>query len=194
MEDSPFPQPNLDKPSSKRKKRFIFLFFAIVLILVLIFLGSRFIGNSSTSQEEASPTPEEFLIPTDTPTPTSEESAEDTDISPTEKPKEESTSSSVDKTTGLDRADLSVAVQNGSGEAGVASEMSDILAGLGYSITSTGNADNFDYSDITIQVKESQEDFLPVLRKDLAGSYTIGSATADLPSSASYDALVIVGQ
>lgn len=197
MEDNPFPQPTLDQPASKRKKRFIFLFFAIILILVLIFLGSRFMGDSSTSQEDISPTPEEFLIPTDEPTPSPEESVEPTEEAkntPTVTPKSSPSTSSVDKTTGLDRADLTVTVQNGSGEKGAAGGISDVLKGLGYTISSTENADNFDYSDVTIQVKSSQKDYLAILKKDLAGSYTIGSATSDLPSSVSYDALVIIGK
>ncbi|MEK7186227.1 MAG: LytR C-terminal domain-containing protein [Patescibacteria group bacterium] len=196
MEDNPFPQPTLEKPTSKKKKRFVFLFFVIVLVLILIYLGSRFMGNSSSQQEEALPTPEEFVIPTDIPTPAEESPAptEEAKKTPTPTAKASRSASSVDKTTGLDRADLEILVQNGSGEKGVAGTVADVLKGLGYAISSTGNADNFDYSDITIQVKSAQKDFLPILKKDLAGSYTIGSATSDLPASASYDALVIVGK
>jgi hypothetical protein len=85
-------------------------------------------------------------------------------------------------------------IENGSGQAGVASKASDYLTGLGYNVSSTGNADNFNYTNVTIQVKSGQSDFLPLLTKDLGVNYTIGNTSSDLPDSASEDALVIIGQ
>lgn len=197
MEGNPFPTPSLDKkPASKKKKRFIFLFFAIVFILLLIYVGSKVL-NSNTSNQEAdiTPTPtEEFIIPTDTPTPTGDELTPTPTSKPTASPTPKSTTSSIDKTTKLDRKDMSVIVQNGSGEKGVAGKAADILKNLGYNVTSTGNADNFNYSDVTIQVKSTKSDYLPVLKKDLSSDYTIGSSTSDLSSSSSADAVVIVGK
>lgn len=197
MEDNPFPTPSLEKkPASKKKKRFIFLFFAIVFILLLIYVGSKVL-NSNTSNKEAdiTPTPtEEFIIPTDTPAPTAEELTPSPTQKPAASPTPKSPGSSIDRTTKLDRKDLSVIVQNGSGEKGVAGKVADILKNLGYNVTSTANADNFNYSDVTIQVKSTKSDFLPVLKKDLSSDYTIGSSTSDLSSSSSADAVVIVGK
>lgn len=195
MEENPFPTPTLDKPSGKRKK-YIFLLFAIILVVLLVFLGTRFLGsNDGTEETEITPTPTEFVIPTDTPTPEVTGGATNTPT-PTAKvtPTKGASSDSVDKASGLDRADLSVVVQNGSGEKGVAGSAKSTLEGLGYVVSSTGNADNFDYTDVTIKVKSAQKDFLAILKKDLATSYTIGSATSDLPASTSYDALIIIGK
>lgn len=197
MEENPFPTPSLDKkPASKKKKRFIFLFFAIVFILLLIYVGSKVLNSNQSSREaDITPTPtEEFIIPTDTPTPTGEELSSTPTQKPTAVPTPKSATSSIDKTTKLDRKDLTVIVQNGSGEKGVAGKVADILKGFGYNVTSTANADNFNYSDITIQVKSNKSDFLPVLKKDLSSDYTIGSSTSDLSSSSSADAVVIVGK
>lgn len=197
MEDNPFPTPSLDKkPASKKKKRFIFLFFAIVFILLLIYVGSKVLNsNKSNKEADITPTPtEEFIIPTDTPAPTTEELTPTPTQKPTASPTPRSSTSSIDKTTKLDRKDLTVIVQNGSGEKGVAGKVADILKNLGYNVTSTVNADNFNYSDITIQVKSTESDFLPVIKKDLSSDYTIGSSTSDLSSSSSADAVVIVGK
>lgn len=196
MEDNPFPTPSLEKkPASKKKKRFIFLFFAIVFILLLIYVGSKVLNSNKSSKDaDITPTPtEEFIIPTDTPVPTEELTPTPTQ-KPTAAPTPKSSTSSIDKTTKLDRKDLSVTVQNGSGEKGVAGKVADVLKGFGYNVTSTANADNFNYSDVTIQVKSAKSDYLPVLKKDLSSDYTIGSATSDLPSSSSADAVVIVGK
>ncbi len=194
MEDNPFPTPSLEKTAGNKKKRFALLSLAVALALLLIFLGSRFLGTTSEKKNEnISPTPTEFIIPTDIPAPTSSQS-------PTPSPKPTSTPTpkvsvdSFDKTTGLDRKDLSVSVQNGSGEKGVAAKAADFLKGLGYNVTSTGNADNFDYADVTIQVKSSKSDFLSLIKKDLSASYTIGASSSDLTATSSSDALVIIGK
>jgi hypothetical protein len=100
----------------------------------------------------------------------------------------------VDKDSGLDRSKLSVTVQNGSGAAGVAGKGVTALKNLGYAVLGSGNADNFNYSNVTIQVKSNKSDFLNLLKKDLGFSYTIGPATSDLPNSFSSDALVIIGK
>jgi hypothetical protein len=101
--------------------------------------------------------------------------------------------SPIDK-SGLDRSTLSITVQNGSGVEGVAVKASKILQDLGYNVTSTGNADNYNYEGITIKVKKENEKFLDLLKKDLAKDYTIKTGSSDLPSDSPTDALVIIGK
>ena len=91
------------------------------------------------------------------------------------------------------REDISVSIQNGSGEGGVAGEASDILTELGYEIVSTGNADNFEYENVTIRVKASARGALSLLEEDLGENYTIGETSSDLPEDEAFDALVIIG-
>ncbi|OGH14203.1 MAG: hypothetical protein A3H50_01040 [Candidatus Levybacteria bacterium RIFCSPLOWO2_02_FULL_37_10] len=192
MEDSAFPTPAISK-SPKKPKRFLFLVVAIVIILIIIFAGNKLLGSKNNKESpKITPTPTEFQIPTDIPEPSPTDEPTSTP-KPTNTPTPKPSSNPIDKTTGLDRSKLSVEVQNGSGEAGVAGKAAGILKDLGY-LTSTGNADNFNYSNVTIQVKSAKSDYLSLLKKDLAASYTIGSSSSDLSASSSADALVIIGK
>lgn len=200
---SPFTSNQAQSSSSNggsgKAKKIIFLVIILLILGSIAYGATVLLGNTGETSEEAAPTgTEEFFIPTDTPTPTEdpeatpadEEEEEDTTPTPTKKPA--ATGDSVDSATGLDRADLSIVVQNGSGEAGVAKVMADKLTALGYVVSSTGNADNYDYAQSVIQVKSADKAFLALLRKDLSDDYTIGTATSDYTGSG--DAVVIVGK
>ncbi|OGH38977.1 MAG: hypothetical protein A3B44_03710 [Candidatus Levybacteria bacterium RIFCSPLOWO2_01_FULL_38_21] len=193
MEESAFPTPAINK-SPKSSKRFFFLVAAIVIIVIIIFAAPRFLGSKNKKEgSKITPTPTEFQIPTDTPAPSLTEGPTSKPTNtpiPTSKP----TQNPIDKATGLDRSKLSVEVQNGSGETGVAGKAAEELKNLGYNVTSMGNADNFNYSNVTIQVKSAKSDYLSLLKKDLSASYTMGSSSSDLSATASADALVIIGK
>lgn len=180
-------------PKKKINRRFIFLVLAI-LTVAFIFLGFKSFSSSkkqSIGQPAVALTPTPTLIPTDTLTPSLSPTLTP---APTNTPTPKPTSDPVDSTTGLDRSTLSVTIENGSGEVGVAGKGSDYLKGLGYNVTGTANADNFDYTNVTIQVKSANSDFLDLLKKDLGFNYTIQTATSDLPDSFSTNALVIIGK
>lgn len=191
---SPINQFNYSSPQApKGSRKFLkLIIFAIILVAIIFGIQKLFFGGSEETKPVAiTPTPTEYQFPTDTPTPS---------ISPTEEPAKATATPTakavnpVDSATGLDRSTLSVEVQNGSGETGVASKGSDVLKGFGYKVIATGNADNFDYENVTIQVKSTKTNFLVLLKKDLGFSYTVGSASADLSSSSTADALVIIGK
>ena len=101
--------------------------------------------------------------------------------------------SPVDK-SGLDRSKLSIAIQNGSGVEGTAGKAGNILKDLGYNVTSTGNADNYNYKGVTIKVKKEKGNFLGLLKKDLSKNYTVSATSSDLPSSSPPDAVIIIGK
>ncbi|MBI4096783.1 MAG: LytR C-terminal domain-containing protein [Candidatus Levybacteria bacterium] len=101
--------------------------------------------------------------------------------------------SPVDK-SGLDRSKLSITVTNGSGIEGTAGKAATILKDLGYNVTSTGNADNFDYQGVTIKAKKESSKFLDLLKKDLAKDYAIKSSSSDLSPDSSTDSLIIIGK
>jgi len=182
------------RPQPKRpvNKRFVYLVLAIIVLLIAFFSYKAF-GTKSKSEisqkpavvtpvvTEAFPTTLDQQTPTSTPTVT---------IAPTPV----SIVNPVDSATGLDRSKLSVTVQNGSGEEGVAGKAETVLKNLGYDVVSSGNADNFDYTNAVIQVKAANSDYLDLLKTDLGLSYTIGTTSADLPDSFSSDALVIIGK
>jgi len=151
-------------------------------------LGANCPGGTATFTATPTPTPTRtFTQVSPTSTRTSTPSLTPT-LTPTP------TVDPVDPTSGLDRSQLSITVQNGSGEAGVAGKASDVLKSLGYNVAGSGNADNFNYTGVTIQVKSAQVTYLDFLKKDLGFSYTISNATSDLPDSFSSDALVVIGK
>lgn len=175
-------------PGRKRSpKKFLYLL-AGVLILLVLFNAVRVLTSKG---KKAAPTPAPVVGETSvTPTPSSKEEPQPEPATPTPKP----SANPIDKATGLDRSKLTILVQNGSGEAGVAGKAADILKSLGYAIGSTGNADNFDYKNVTVKVKSSQGEFLPLLVKDLNANYLVSDSSSDLSATASADALVIVGK
>ena len=180
------------QPMNKSRKFLKLIIFAIILVGLIWGIQKLFFGGSRESKPvETIPTPTEYQFPTDTPAPS---------ISPTDEPAKATAAPTVkavnpvDAATGLDRSTLSTEVQNGSGVTGAAAKASDILKGFGYKISSIGNADNENYENVTIQVKSTKVNFLALLKKDLGFSYTIGSSSADLASSSTADALVIIGK
>lgn len=170
-------------------KKFILPVVAVLIVLGLIVGGVNFFAsrNEPIPAPSPFPTPLPTAIPTPTPealpTPTSKPKA-----TPTKKPTTEATSSATAS------KGLSLRVLNGSGLTGRAGAAADFLKELGYAITSTGNADNFDYDKATITIKKDKEAKLATLKTDLATKYSVGTTSATLAASESYDALVIVGK
>jgi len=193
MENQAFPQ----SPLGTRKKSKKMLGIIIVALIVLSGLGAggyKFLGTKNNiPQVTPTPTPVETFIPTETPFPTfspTESPVPTKTLTPSPKP----TINAIDKASGLDRAKLTIEVLNGSGVVGAGSKAANALRDLGYKISSTGNAENFDYENTVIQIKESKSNFLSLLKKDLAQSYTIDSSSSSLSASSSADAVVIVGK
>jgi hypothetical protein len=194
MEEAPLEAiPALGPQKRPVNKRFVYLVLAILVLLVAFFtyriFGAKESGTISQSPAAVTPAPTEELI-----SPTASEEQISTSPTLTTTPTPIPTLNPVDNASGLDRSKLSVTVQNGSGEAGVAGKGAATLKHLGYNVAGTGNADNFDYSNVVIQIKSASNDFLSLLKDDLGLSYTIGSTSADLPDSFSSDALVIIGK
>ena len=175
-----------------------------MLIFLLLLVGVGFAttkyflkSDKQTKSLTITPSPTEYEFPTDTPTPQASPTASlksTPTTKPTATPTNKPTTNPVDSASGLDRSALIVEVQNGSGVTGAAAKASDTLKSLGYKIGTVGNADNTDYTDVTIQVKSTKSSYLALLKKDLGFSYTIGTASADLSSSSTADALVIIGK
>lgn len=193
--------------SSGNKKRGILIVIGIIILLALVAFAVVATGGKGESDVIPTPTPQPLPTPTSIPTPSPTENLTPTPkVSPTSSkttpspspkttvtPTTTSTSSTVDKATGLDRANLKVAVQNGSGIAGAATKGSDILKKLGYNVVSSGNADNFDYEKTEIQVKSTKKSYLNLLKSDLSDDYTIGTATSDYTGTDA-DAVIIIGK
>lgn len=163
-----------DYPTYSEKsggKKSMVAFIVVLLIIAAVIAGLFFLGrNNGTDQDGSTTAPTESIsIPTvvEEPTPT------------------------VEPTPELERADLSVRVLNGSGTAGAAGKIADILRELGYTISGTGNADNFNYEGITINLAEDEKEYLDLLETDLENE---GNITASVSSSLKSGAEVIVGK
>lgn len=183
--------------SSGNKKRVLLIVAGIIILIALVVFAVIATGGKGESEKNLTPTPAQATAtptpsPSETPTPTSGK----TTPSPTPKtsPTPAKGTPTPTGTSGtLDRSNLKVKILNGSGVAGAATKASDALKKLGYDIVSSGNADNFDYTDTTIQVKSTKKTYLSQLKTDLSDTYTIGSATADYTGTDA-DAVVIVGK
>lgn len=190
-------QESLQKTDNGGGKKFFWLLILIVIV-ALVAGGFYFVRVRGQSGEVApftptptplpSPTPIPEQTPTPTPTPAPEASP-----TPTKKPTPTPTPvRSATSAAELKRQAISVQVLNGSGVTGAARKATDYLSGFFYTIAGTGNADNTDYEKTVIQTKKEAD--LELLKADLGAQYEIGSASATLSSSSSYDALVIVGK
>lgn len=92
------------------------------------------------------------------------------------------------------RGDISVQVLNGGGTPGSAGKAKTFLEGVGYTVSNTGNTEEYTYKKTEIHVKLGKEAYLELLKTDLGGQYTLGTASADLSADSAYDAQVIVGK
>lgn len=150
----------------------------VILLLVVVGIGAaQFLSSRSGDVSNIVSVPIEFNEPTPTasPTPIVQETVEESSES-----------------AELDRSDISIVVQNGSGKAGVAGSASTTLKNLGYSIHSTGNADKYDYEETVIRISAENKEYLELLRDDLSETYTIGETSTNYTGTG--DALIIIGQ
>lgn len=205
MEDVSFQEYATAKQGPRFPKKILFLFLFLLVLAGIGLVGYGSLKNSVDESVDSIPTstPSPSPFPSDTPTPTEVVSITPGKGKPTATPTKAAAatttvtggaSSSIDKTTGLDRATLKVKVLNGSGVAGAAKKVADTLTAAGYVVSGTGNADTFDYEGLTIQVLSTKSKYAPLLKKDLAASYTVSETTTDLASGDGADAVVIVGK
>lgn len=146
------------------------LVWAVVTILVALVTGGILFAAAKKTSPLAL-----FARPTPTPTPT---------LAPTPTP----TPAEVDKTS------FEIRVLNGGGTPGAASKMKNFLEDLGYTVSGTGNTDEYTYEMTEIHGKEAMRDAIVNLQADLKETYVLGAVETDLSASASSDIEVIVGK
>lgn len=173
-----------------------FFWLLVPVVLAILIGGGFFFFRSRQETEEVvtfTPTPTSSAF---TPTPEPEETPMPTptkQVTSTPKPTPIPTPQRVATTAAeLKRQAISVQVLNGTGVAGVAKKAADYLASFFYIISNVGNAENYNFEKTVIQTKKAAD--LDLLKADLENQYEIGSASATLPSSSSYDAVVIIGK
>ncbi len=96
--------------------------------------------------------------------------------------------------TAIDKSQYSIQVLNGSGVTGEAAKVKQFLTSDGFSVSTTGNADNENYTDTEIKAKSSvSQAFLTELMKELSVTYSVSSTTSVLSAQSSADIIVIIG-
>lgn len=152
-----------DPPKSNKK-----LFW--ILIVVFALLGAIAGGIGIYLQN-----PSDGLFATPTPTP-------EATLVPTPSPQVE-----------LDRADMSIQIQNGSGVSGAAATAQEFLEGLGYAVADIGNADSSDYETTQVSIAKSAQKYSDLILEDLATKYTLADKVETLAADSNYDVVVILG-
>lgn len=92
------------------------------------------------------------------------------------------------------REDITIQVLNGGGTPGAAGRMKTFLEEKGYTVSDTGNTEEYTYTTTDILAKPDKEAYLELLRADLESDYTLGTVAATLAEDVAFDVQVIVGE
>ncbi|MDH7476698.1 MAG: LytR C-terminal domain-containing protein [Microgenomates group bacterium] len=96
-------------------------------------------------------------------------------------------------TPSIKREMIKLKILNGSGIAGKAGELKEILSKNNYQEILTGNAESFDYETSIIQIKKDKENIIGYLKEDLK-DYLPSFKTEELKSDEAADAVIIIGK
>lgn len=96
-------------------------------------------------------------------------------------------------TPSFKRDEINIKVLNGSGTAGKAGEVKEILDEVGYKEIVTGNADSFDYETTVFEIKKEKNEVLEFLKEDL-GDYLSKFESKNLAEEETADVIIIVGK
>lgn len=154
------------KPEKKISQNFAkILFFISLLTLVSVFIYIFSHQQSNIS----SPKPSESTIsttPTLAPTPTSKPAS-----------------------------DFKIKVLNGTGTAGEASKISDLLSKNNFKVESAGNAANYDFTQTQLEVKSSVgETVINLIKESLGKTYSPKILDNKLSESSEYDIIITTGK
>lgn len=106
---------------------------------------------------------------------------------PTPSPTPQPTATPTPTLAPIAREDISLSIENGVGTTGLAGTYQERLTDLGYEVTTTGNADNYDYTATVI--KTGNRAIYELLKKDLAEFL---SGTPKYETSTNTDSAVII--
>lgn len=156
---------------SKKKKIMIILL--VVLLVIALAAGGLYFYNMMAAKQKASQSASkkqsaEQFKPDATATPTEAELA--------------------------DLAEYSVQVLNGSGTAGQAGVVEGLLEEAGFTDITTGNADEYSYTDTEITLKKgAPQSLYEAVEKALGSDYVVVQTAEELDEESDYDVQVIVG-
>jgi len=158
------------RKATEEKKSLWYIFW--IMIPVAIIVGALaggvfyFLNSVNKNAPSSTPTPIESSLPT----PSSSPSA------------------------AVDLSKYQIKVLNGSGIAGEAGRVQDILTSAEFKVSGTGNAETYDFTDTILQVRDKVEPaFITELTKTLSKTYSVSDKTEALPSGETADVIVLVG-
>jgi len=166
------------EPSEKNdvKTKFnkgLFVALAITLVVGGALTGGILYSRSATNNQDirskANETPEAVVTETvtETPTPTPEE---------------------------LDLSKYTLQIQNGSGTAGQAGAVDELLQAEGFNEADTTNADSYDYQDTEVQLKaDTPKAVYDTIERALNSDYDVKLGDA-LEEDSEFDVIIVVGQ
>ena len=167
----------VDKPSAQP-------FFStkkiLIVALALIIIGAIIVGAVLTSKKagQKEPSPSLFSSPLTTTIAPSPE------VSPISSPSSE-----------LDLTSYSLQILNGSGIKGEAAAVKLILETEGFEDISTANADNYQYTDTEISLKNDiPETVYEYIEQSLSSDYNLVLDSDPLTEESDYDVVIIVGE
>ena len=180
---------------SPRRSRKVMIFAALGLFIILCLGGLYLLGVNTKKEAAKNASPVAKNLPTVTPMPTVLVTIQPSIKAPSPGVAgKKAVTPSPSPAPKINRSDLKIAVLNGSGVAGAAKGVSAYLNGLGYTIKTVGNADDYVYKNITIRVNKSKSSYLPLLKKDLEENPSTSTVSASIVETTTADAEVIVGK
>ena len=160
---------NEEPPQIEKQKSPVFWILIPGLFILGAILGGVFFYQKgvNTTGTKATPTPVASSVPTTKP--------------------------SSSPAANIDVSKFNVAIFNGSGIAGEAGKVKDLLVAAKFNVVSTGNASTYDYKETIIKAKSTVDPSVIQKVKDaLSKNYAIG-ASQTLAASSTTDIQIVVG-
>ena len=166
-------EPKDEQATKTKSNKGLFISLAITLVVGGSLTGGILYSRSATTNQDIrSKAAEVQESPESTPTP---------NVSATPTPEE------------INLLDYSLQIQNGSGTAGQAGVVDELLQAEGFEEAETANADSYNYLKTEVQVKkDSPEEIFNAIDRALNSDYQVIVGDV-LDEDSSYDAIVIVG-
>jgi hypothetical protein len=168
----------VNKPTEKGDKKG---FKIILIILLLLSFFAILVGGFLYYQKNIS---KKEVTTEAKPTPTVE-----VQVSPTETPATDS-----GKISNVKLSNLNVQILNGSGIPGQAGGVKTLISTLNFKKIDTGNADNYNYTDTEVSLKDSiPTSVFDQIKTKLVNTYNVVQSKNAVSKTSSYDIIIIVG-
>lgn len=175
-------------PSGKSNAKLIAIIVTVIVVLVGMVVGGFFVYQNAMKEANESP---DVIVNDDTTTQPTSLPSPDNDATGSSET-DTDTDTETDAGDQLDPASISVQVLNGSGTAGVASRVANLLEDAGFEEIDTDNAESFDYEETVVQVKPGQDELYELVLTELQADYTIAQGE-DLDVDNQFDLVITVG-